>query len=528
MEMVKIDMELRIMRNLYLKFNSVVKVILFLFAVWFLFTNVSQVYALDEYSPDTERLSIAGKLKLTAGKSSILECDEEVTKVAVGQERIADVRAISTREILINPLRAGTTNLILWHEDGTTSVYDLLVKYDISEITKKVKEMAPGTDITVSTSFGMLMVDGSVNSQETMDRVLKILQAFVPREGIKNLIRLKCPRQVQLEAKIAVVSRSDIKRFGLNFLLNQSINGHQVGMGMLRPEGGGNRGSFSSQGGSSMDLKGKPGSAGSITHYTDGSVTTTLATPAAFDMTSTMTLASPFVSAFQLAFHVLDQDIAGMLSLLKSQGLARIIARPSLVTMSGQKASLLVGGDFPVPVTGSYGSTGFHDKEYGIKLEFVPTVTGKETIDLQIKTRCSDIDYSTAVMSGGAMVPGVITREASSRVQLKDGQSFAIAGLLKDDINLVVNKVPLLGDIPILGALFRHKEYAKKETELIILVTAKLVKPMNKQEIPPLPGESRNYSQGDFEFFFLDNISGKEKPDAEKRLHFSGPVGFEK
>ena len=516
------------MREFCFKFNSIGKIMLLVFAVCFLFTNLSAAYALDEYSPDTEELSVAGELKLTAGKSSILECDEDVARVAVGQARIADVRAISPKEILISPLKAGTTNLILWHMDGTTSVYDLIVKYDISEITKMLKEMVPGADVTLTTSFGMLILDGQVDSQETMDRALKILQAFVPRAGIKNLVRLKCPQQVQLEAKIAVVSRSDIKKFGLNFLLNRSVNGNQVGMGLLRPEGGGNYRMTSAQGGTNAVITGKPSIPESITHFSDGTVTEIPAMPAIFDMSSNMELASPFVSAFQLAFHVLNEDFAGILSLLKSQGLARIIARPSLVTMSGQKASLLVGGDFPVPVTGSYGSTGFHDKEYGIKLEFVPTVIGKETIDLQIETSCSDIDYSTAVMSGGAMVPGVITREASTRVQLKDGQSFAIAGLLKDDINIMVNKVPLLGDIPILGALFRHKEYVKKETELVILVTPRLVKPMNEQEVPPLSGETENFSQSDFEFFFLDNISGKNKSDVEKRVHFSGPVGFER
>ena len=336
------------MREFCFKFNSIGKIMLLVFAVCFLFTNLSAAYAPDEYSPDTEELSVAGELKLTVGKSSILECDEDVARVAVGQARIADVRAISPKEILISPLKAGTTNLILWHMDGTTSVYDLIVKYDISEITKMLKEMVPGADVTLTTSFGMLILDGQVDSQETMDRALKILQAFVPRAGIKNLVRLKCPQQVQLEAKIAVVSRSDIKKFGLNFLLNRSVNGNQVGMGLLRPEGGGNYRMTSAQGGTNAVITGKPSIPESITHFSDGTVTEIPAMPAIFDMSSNMELASPFVSAFQLAFHVLNEDFAGILSLLKSQGLARIIARPSLVTMSGQKASLLVGGDFPV------------------------------------------------------------------------------------------------------------------------------------------------------------------------------------
>ncbi|MCD6486488.1 MAG: pilus assembly protein N-terminal domain-containing protein [Syntrophobacterales bacterium] len=533
------------------KFNSAGKITLLLFA-WLLFANFSPAHALDEYSPGTEKLSDAEDLELTAGKSFILECDEEAVRLAVGQPKIAEVRALSPKEVLINALRPGTTNIIIWHRDETTSVYNLTVKYDVSEIKKKLKEMVPGAEVTLTTSYsmlkkdeedknsgenqnsgdGMLMISGQVDDQETMDRILRVVQAFVDRDYIKNLLRLKGPQQVQLEARIVEVSRSSMKKYGLGFLLHGTSNGNLIGGGLLPPGIGGRGGGYSSGGGGvNMNLQGIPGTPGSTstTQHLDGSITTVVnpAMAAHFTMDSTFPMASPFTNAFQIAFHLLDDDISGILSLLKSQGLATIMARPTLVAMSGQEASFHVGGSFPVPVTGSYGTTGFNDKKYGVELEFVPTVTGKETINLVVTTSISDIDYSTSVTSGGATVPGVVSREASSTLQIKDGQTFAIAGLLKEKINSVVNKVPFLGDIPVLGVLFRSKDYLKEETELIIMVTPRLVKAMNKNEIPPLPGEMEDFNQGDFEFFFLDRMWKKKRSTPEKNPRFSGPVGFE-
>jgi len=539
------------------KFNSAGKITLLLFA-WLLFANFSPAHALDEYSPGTEKLSDAEELELTAGKSFILECDEEAVRVAVGQSKIAEVRALSPKEVLINALRPGTTNIIIWHRDETTSVYNLTVKYDVSEIKKKLKEMVPGAEVTLTTSYsmlkvygkdkedkedknsgenqnsgdGMLMISGQVDDQETMDRILRVVRAFVDRDYIKNLLRLKGPQQVQLEARIVEVSRSSMKKYGLGFLLHGTSNGNLIGGGLLPPGIGGRGGGYSSGGESvNMNLKGIPGTPGgaSITQNPDGSITTVVnpAMAAHFTMDSVFPMASPFTNAFQIAFHLLDDDISGILSLLKSQGLATIMARPTLVAMSGQEASFHVGGSFPVPVTGTLGTTGFQDQEYGVELEFVPTVVGKETINLVVTTSISDIDYSTSVTSGGATVPGVVSREASSTLQLKDGQTFAIAGLLKEKINSVVNKVPLLGDIPVLGALFRSKDYLKDETELIIMVTPRLVKAMNKNEIPPLPGEMEDFNQGDFEFFLLDRMWKKKGLSPEKTPGFSGPMGFE-
>jgi pilus assembly protein CpaC len=479
--------------------NSFEKVMLLLLAL-VLLAPCYPAFAMDEYSPFAEKLTQAEDLELMAGKSFVLECYEKVVRVAVGNPKIADVRALNQEKVLINAVRPGTTNLIVWHADDTTEIYNLTVKYDVSEIRKKLKEVVPEADITVSTSFAMLMVDGCVEDQETMNRVMNVLQAFANRDYIKNLMTLKGPQQVQLEVKIAEISRSDIKKFGLGWLSNRSASGHQVGLGVFQ--------------------------SGSVSGSLSGGRTTE-ADLGSGQLSYAMELASPFTDAFQVAVSVLDKDIMSIISLLKSQGVAHILARPNLVAMSGQQAQFLVGGEFPVP-TENDGETDIDYKNFGVMLEFIPTVIGKETVNLEVTTSVSDIDYSTTVSSGGVTVPGLTTREASTTLQLKDGQTFAIAGLLKETINSVVNKIPFLGDIPLIGVLFRSKEYIKEETELIMLVTPRLVKPMNPGEIPPLPGENEDGNQSDFEFFLLDRIWKKKTSNPEKIPRFSGPMGFEK
>lgn len=455
--------------------------------------------------PETTTMSDARSLELTKGMSFVLDAYDDVAKVIVGQPAIADVRAMTSRTVLINAIEVGTTNLILWYNDGSTEVYHIAVKYDLSDIRKKVETLVPGADVDITASISLIMVSGSVEDAVTMDRVMQILEAFAPPERIKNLMTLKGPLQVQLDARIVEVSKSAMKRYGLGFLM-QGNAARQLGIGFVPP---------------GVELPGlSAGSGSGSNNNTNDNNNTNGSNNGGFSMDS------PFASAFQLAFHLVNDDISGTLSLLKGQGLASIMARPTLVTMSGQEASFHVGGSFPIPISSSQG-TGFSSQLYGVELEFTPTVTARDTIHLAVKTRVSDIDYSTSVTSGGATVPGVTNREASSTLQLRDGQTFAIAGLLKESINSFVNKVPLLGDLPVIGSAFRSKEYIKDETELIIMVTPRLVKAMDPADIPPMPGDSEIFEQNDLEFFFLDRIW---KPTAEKtgmKPIFSGPSGFE-
>ena len=496
-----------------------------LMAVIFLFISICD--AADDQTPDddvqNDRNNIvrqAEELKLISGKSFILESDIDVERIAVGNPEIADIKAITKRQTLINPLKPGTTNLIIWFDKDSRiktppMVYDLVVVFDIPHIQKKIDKTASGSEVKVESAGMVLIVKGDVEDQEIMDRILTVLYCFVPPQAVKNLLRLKGPQQVQLEVKIAEVSRSEMKKIGLNWLSNRSFSGHPVGVGLF--QAGDASGTLSGQAASGRVM----GETGSGQAFLEGS---------GGMLSAAANIAPTFSDAFQIAVSVLDKDITSIISVLKGQGLARILARPTLVAMSGQKATFMVGGEFPVPKDAGDGATSIDYKQYGITLDFTPTVTGKETINIDVVTGVSDIDYSTTVASGGVIVPGVTSRGAGTSLQLKDGQSFVIAGLLKESVNSTVNKIPFLGDLPLIGVLFRSKEYVKEESELVILVTARLVRPMNKEEVPPLPGEIEDYNMGDFKFLFTGLAGGdkdKEVP-SEKYSGFSGHAGFER
>ena len=251
-------------------------------------------------------------------------------------------------------------------------------------------------------------------------------------------------------------------------------------------------------------------------------------------LSSVMELSSPFASAFQVAMHAVEDDTLAILSLLKGQGLSRTLASPTLVTMSGQEADFLVGGEYPYPVEGEEGSTNIQYKTYGVMLRFTPTVVGEETITLRVEPEVSSLDFSTSVTSGGASVPGLRTRRGATTLQLKDGQTFAMAGLLKETSQETVNKFPFLGDIPMLGTLFTSKEYQQKESELVIIVTPRLVRPMNADEVPPLPGENREKGLSDADFFLLNRLSRPGGTEAARTADpawrymgaFSGKAGY--
>jgi pilus assembly protein CpaC len=202
------------------------------------------------------------------------------------------------------------------------------------------------------------------------------------------------------------------------------------------------------------------------------------------------------------------------LEALKENGLAKILAEPTLIAISGQDASFLAGGEFPVPVPQAGQAAGaitVEFKEFGVGLSFLPRVLENGTVNMRINTEVSDLDFTAALVTQGFAVPGLTTRRASTDIELKDGQTFAIAGLLQDNIREIVSKYPLLGDIPILGTLFRSEEFRKRQTELVILVTPYLVKPLT-QEAQRLPTD-KYVEPSDFDFYLMGRLEGKSEAE---------------
>lgn len=416
---------------------------------------------------------------IEANKSFVKLTDKKVSSISIANPEIADVKLVTPRQVLIIAQEPGTTSLVFWYgvgEESRADIYEVTVYLSdnrIARIRSQLKAFVPDSRVVVGRGLDGVILSGSVDSQQELDRVLTIVTAYVPK--VTNLIVLHCAQQVQLEVTIAEVSRTGLKRMGLGFLVNQSL-----GIGVF-------------ENGSA--------SAGMARTNTGMKLSTSAAN-----------IASPFASAFQIAVTNAKGNASAILSILKGQELMRLLATPTLVTTSGQTANFVVGGEFPVPVAGDSGRISIQYKEVGVKLNFTPTIIGKEVISLVIKPEISSLDYTVAVKSGGVYVPGVKTRKGSATLTLRDGQSFAMAGLLKEESSRTIKKVPVLGDIPIIGGLFTSKEYTKAETELVVMVTPRLVKPLNKDELPPLPGEDMHDCINDMDFFLLNRLTYKRCP----------------
>jgi pilus assembly protein CpaC len=202
------------------------------------------------------------------------------------------------------------------------------------------------------------------------------------------------------------------------------------------------------------------------------------------------------------------------LNILEQSGLAKMLAEPTLVALSGQEAKFLVGGEFPVPIASSLGAVSVMWKKFGIILNFTPTVISDGALHLKLSTEVSDVDPSRSVTIGGTSIPGLTSRQSETTVRLADGQSFAIAGLLSDRIQSTISKIPLLGDIPILGALFRSVSYQRNETELLVVVTAHLAKPVAPHDAPHLPTENELNDPNDIQLFLFGSVGGGHGDDS--------------
>jgi pilus assembly protein CpaC len=204
-----------------------------------------------------------------------------------------------------------------------------------------------------------------------------------------------------------------------------------------------------------------------------------------------------------------------------------MLAKPTLVTMSGQEAEFIVGGSFPIPVSQEFGQTTVNFQSYGIQLKFKPYVLGEETITMYVAPEVSTPDYSLGTMSGGVAVPGLKTRSSSTVLQLKDGQTFVMAGLLKEDVSTTFDKIPLLGDLPILGTIFTSKRYQKSESELVVVVTPRMVRALNREEVPPLPGADMDPDLSGVDFFLLNwDLKRQANQSLNDLPAFVGKTGY--
>ena len=403
-------------------------------------------------------------IRVTIGKSEDIKLTDQgqrIADVTIGNPDVADVNPLTDHTLSILGKKAGTTRVTLYDEDKKlVGVFDVEVSYDTSQLNGEVARLSEG-GVKVSSANGHILLTGKVSDALTLDKVVTMARQF--DSNLINTVQVMQPQQIMLEVRFIEVTRQASRELGVqwNMFGNRNIAnvGNQVPAGQLP---------LTSAGGGFQ----QPGSTVGGQNVTAGSVTLSPVTAA-----GVLSGAPPFgflVSQLIGGKNALDVS----LNALEQKGLARSLAEPNLVALSGDTASFLAGGEIPVPQVSATGTPSFGYQPYGVGLAFTPTVLKDGLINLVIKPEVSEIDSSTTVTIAGASVPGLIVRRASTTLELRDGQSFMLGGLLQNSNTSAVDQLPWVGDVPVLGALFRSAQYKKNETDLVIIVTPHIVKPL--------------------------------------------------
>jgi pilus assembly protein CpaC len=412
---------------------------------------------------------------VSIGKSQDVRSGESFVDVMVGDPDVADVNPLTDHSLSILGKKIGTTRVSVYAEGKKLiGIFDVEVSYDITRLTNELHRRFPGSGIKASSVNGRIMLSGDAVDAATLEKAVTIARQFGPE--IINSVSVMSPQQVMLEVRFVEISRIAGRELGVQwnrFGGNSTINvGNQTAATNLP---------ITSSGNNSVGV-----------------------TPAGVAATAAGVLSgtNPFGFAIaSLVGHGVSADVA--ISALEQKGVARRLAEPNLVALSGDTASFLAGGEYPIPVAGSLGQITVDYKKYGVGLAFTPTVLGRGLINMKIQPEVSQIDPNhTVSVANGISVPALIVRRASTTVELRDGQSFVIGGLLQTENNHQIDQLPWLGSMPVLGALFSSKSYQNNETDLVIVVTPHLVQPERPGDIVRTPADD-TLPPNDPDFFLL-------------------------
>jgi len=392
------------------------------------------------------------RILLTAGRSTVLATDFDITRIAITNPAVADAVVVQPREILVDGKSAGTVSLIVWGI-ARRAQYDVVVEPSVTTLQQKLQALFPGEDITATLNDEALILSGHASSTTVMLKAGEIAQASASKVKVINMLQLPGgpgSQQVMLQVRFAEVNRRAVQELGVNLFMGPNGQNDYVAR-----------------------------------------TTTGQFTPPVFDKTTTT-----FSDILNLFVMNTKYNVGVVIKALQQKGYFQSLAEPNLIAYNGQTASFLAGGEFPVPVVqGITNAVTIEWKEFGVRLKFTPTIAG-DMIRLKVRPEVSSLDFSNGITLQGFRIPSLITRYAETDVELRDGQSFAIAGLLHNTAQDNGSKVPILGSIPIIGALFKSKSETKEQTELMVLVTPQLVRPLDPDEVPALPVSQKRFLEG--------------------------------
>ncbi|MES2633736.1 MAG: type II and III secretion system protein family protein [Pseudomonadota bacterium] len=379
-----------------------------------------------QYTAPTE---VAPAMRLTVGKSAVVRLPGDAMRLSIGNPEIADVMLINPREVYLLGRKSGSTNVFVWTKSGRTTIMDVLVGLDTATLKSRLAELVPGElGITVESLGDSVVLSGSVSDPMKVQRLVSLAEVYGGGKKVVNLLSVEGSQQVMLEVKVAEVSKTLIDKLGVEFDLTRTSGN------------------------------------------TSFTLLTQLLSGAANSVTGTRANGRTAIS--------LDAEV--------KNGLVKILAEPTIMAMSGQEGAFLAGGRIyiPVPQSNAAGGSGItlEEKEFGVGLRFTPTLLEGGRINLRVTPEVSELSQiGTPITSLGgqtSILPTITTRRASTTVQLRDGESFAIGGLIKNNITESIKALPMLGELPVLGALFRSSEFQTDRSELMFIVTPRLVKPL--------------------------------------------------
>jgi pilus assembly protein CpaC len=402
-------------------------------------------------SPGVALAQSAEDLRLTVGKSVVIDYPSDIRTIDFSNPEVIDGNAVTTREIVLHGKGLGNSTLVVWSKSGERTFYNITVDYNVEPLRRLLKETFPSEEISVRTSRDSISLNGHVSSKAVVEEAVALSAPFakniVPNMQVGNAPGIE--KQVLLRVKFAEIDRSKELQYGVNLLGMPGLTNIGTTTGQF----------------------GGPALSG---------VTGLGSTP-----NSNQTTISQALNIFALNPKL---SIGALIKALETENIIQTLAEPTLIATNGKEAYFLVGGEFPIPVLqggGNSGAVTIQFREFGIKLMFTPNITENRTVKLHLKQEVSTLDFADGVTISGFTIPALSTRRAETDVEMGEGQSFVIAGLVNNQEKDVFSKVPILGSLPIFGSLFKSRDEQKTRTDLIVLVTPEITTPLNATDPQP-------------------------------------------
>jgi len=388
-------------------------------------------------------------IRLTVGKSIVIDYPADIARISTSNPEIADASPVTTREVLIQGKAFGNDTLVVWNKAGQRNFYNITVEQNLDPLRKLLKDTFPNDNLRVESSRDSLALTGLASNKDVADRAMILATPFA--KNIVNNVQIAAAareKQVLLRVKFAELDRTAASQFAFNLVSTGATN-------------------------------------------TIGAVTTGQA-PSANPSTIGGTGANTFTISDALNIFAFrpNLNLAAFIQALQTRSVLQILAEPTMMTASGKEASFLVGGEFPVPVLqggGNSGAVTIMFREFGVRLNFTPTITSSGTIRMHVKPEVSTLDYTNAVTLNGFTIPALSSRKLETNIELGEGQTFIIAGLIDSRVQDSASRIPALANLPIIGNLFKSKNGSKSRTELIVMVTPEITEPLQPGDVKPLP-----------------------------------------